>query len=242
MLKLAYRAEHRNQVDLGPPKGKQAMIDTNNNQKIRQRVRIRFRKEGDLRLIGHRDLVRAVERSVRRAGVQMSMSEGFHPKARLSFPLALSVGIAGAAEVMEIDFSEVVEVESLTELLKGAFPPGLVIEGLELMPEGSKKAKVEQVVYEVTVPEDCRKSAEQAAIQLMGLPECMITRPGRKKPIDLRSTLVAIEFHEDQLRITQSTSATASAGPRDVLAQLGLSQLEEQGHFVTRTQLQLAAT
>ena len=65
---------------------------------IRQRARIRFRKEGDLRLIGHRDLVRAVERTLRRAGVQLSMSEGFHPKARLNFPSALSVGITGEDE------------------------------------------------------------------------------------------------------------------------------------------------
>jgi len=214
----------------------------NNNQKIRQRVRIRFRKEGDLRLIGHRDLVRAVERAVRRAGVQLSMSEGFHPKARLSFPLALAVGIASVAEVMEIDFSEVVEVESLTELLMGEFPPGLVIEDLELVPEGTKKAKVARVVYEIPVPAEQLESAQQAADELMNQEECLITRPGRKKPIDLRSTLAAIELNEGQLRIEQTTSASATAGPRDVLAQLGLTELEELGHFLTRTQVQLVAT
>ena len=53
---------------------------------VRQRVRIRFRKQGDLRLIGHRDLVRCLERLFRRAGLPLGMSEGFHPKPRMSFP------------------------------------------------------------------------------------------------------------------------------------------------------------
>ena len=64
---------------------------------IRQRVRIRFRKSGDLRLIGHRDLVRAWERAFRRAALPLGMSEGFHPKPRMSIPAALGLGIEGLA-------------------------------------------------------------------------------------------------------------------------------------------------
>ncbi len=73
---------------------------------IRQRVRIRFRKEDDLRLISHRDLVRTLERLFRRAELPLGMSEGFHPKPRMSFPSALAVGIAGTDEVMELELSQ----------------------------------------------------------------------------------------------------------------------------------------
>ncbi len=217
-------------------------MTNNENKKIRQRVRIRFRKEGDLRLIGHRDLVRTVERAIRRAGVQLSMTEGFHPKARLGFPLALSVGIAGQQEVMEIEFSEIVEVESLTNLLTAEFPKGLTIEDLQLVPEGTKKAKVAKVVYEVPIPDEQQETARQAALSLMNQSECMITRAGRTKPIDLRANLVALEIEDGQLRIEQTTSAAAMASPRDVLNQLGLTELEKLGHHLTRTQVQLVAT
>ena len=44
----------------------------------RQRVQIRFRKHDDLRFIGHRDLLRTLERLFRRAGLKLRMSEGFH--------------------------------------------------------------------------------------------------------------------------------------------------------------------
>ena len=66
---------------------------------VRHRVRIRFRKQDDLRWIGHRDLMRCCERWFRRAGVALRRSEGFHPKPRMSFPSALAVGIALPAHV-----------------------------------------------------------------------------------------------------------------------------------------------
>ncbi len=73
---------------------------------IRQRVRIRFTKLDDLRWISHRDLIRLWERLLRRCGVALSMTEGFHPKPRLNFPSALAVGIAGADELLELDLAE----------------------------------------------------------------------------------------------------------------------------------------
>ena len=73
---------------------------------VRPRVRIRFCKQGDLRLIGHRDLMRCLERLFRRAGLALAMSQGFHPKPRVTFPLALAVGIEGLDEVMELELTE----------------------------------------------------------------------------------------------------------------------------------------
>src|SRR5690349_4708135 len=84
---------------------------------IRQRVRIRFTKQDDLRWISHRDLIRLWERLFRRAGVALSMTEGFHPKPRMNFPSALAVGIAGTDEMLEVDFSEEYTADSLRELI-----------------------------------------------------------------------------------------------------------------------------
>ena len=73
---------------------------------VRHRVRIRFCKQGDLRWIGHRDLMRCMERLFRRAALPLGMSQGFHPKPRMSFPAALAVGIAAMDEVMELELAE----------------------------------------------------------------------------------------------------------------------------------------
>ena len=92
-----------------------------------QRLRIRFRKQGDLRWISHRDLVRAVERLCRRADLALRMSEGFHPKPKLSFPSALALGIEGLGEVMELELVRPVEPEQVQQRLNALAPAGLVI-------------------------------------------------------------------------------------------------------------------
>jgi len=76
----------------------------------RVRVRVRFRKRDDLRWISHHDLARTFERWLRRAGLPLRRSAGFHPKPKLSFPSALALGIAALDEVMEFELSEAVSV------------------------------------------------------------------------------------------------------------------------------------
>ena len=54
--------------------------------------RVRFTKLGKIRFLSHRDLARVWERGLRRTGVRVAYSEGFSPRPRLSFGLALSTG------------------------------------------------------------------------------------------------------------------------------------------------------
>ncbi|MDG2111833.1 MAG: TIGR03936 family radical SAM-associated protein, partial [Actinomycetota bacterium] len=53
------------------------------------RVRIRFQKLGKVRFVGHRDVARIFERALRKVGFPVTYSEGFSPRVKLSFGLAL---------------------------------------------------------------------------------------------------------------------------------------------------------
>jgi len=81
----------------------------------RFRFRLRFCKRDDLRWISHHDLVRTVERWLRRAGLPLRRSEGFHPKPKLSFSSALALGIAALEEVMEFELTEPVEGDNFNK-------------------------------------------------------------------------------------------------------------------------------
>jgi radical SAM-linked protein len=70
------------------------------------KVRIRFRKSGDLRLISHHDLLRFFERAVRRAQLPIRWTQGFNPHPRLVFALPLSLGITGSQEVVELEMQD----------------------------------------------------------------------------------------------------------------------------------------
>ena len=73
---------------------------------VRDKVRIRFRKCGTLRLVSHHDLMRCFERMLRRAALPYHSTEGFNPKPRLIFALSLGLGIIGCQEVAELELDE----------------------------------------------------------------------------------------------------------------------------------------
>ena len=120
----------------------------------KQRIRIRFRKEDDLRWIGHRDLLRAFERLFRRARLPLAMSEGFHPKPQMSFPSALAVGIRGLDEVMEVRLAQEMTAESVEDRLAAHVPAGLVLTDVSVVEPQQKKPQVVSMTYEMPIPQE----------------------------------------------------------------------------------------
>ena len=206
----------------------------------RQRVRLRFRKDGDLRLISHRDLVRVFERLFRRAGLQLGLSAGFHPKPRMSFPSALGLGICGAREVMEFELAEDAETEGIAERLAGQAPPGLGIEELQLRDRRDPKPRIRWTWYELPIPADRRKVLQTRIVQLNEQSSYWIEREGRSAPLDLRALLGHLQLHGGVLRFRLRADGPAGVRPRELLAALGVADLEHTGAYLTRTSVELA--
>lgn len=206
---------------------------------VQQRARIRFRKQGDLRLIGHRDLVRTMERLFRRAGLRLAMSQGFHPKPRMSFPSALAVGIEGLDEVMELALAESYTAEELLQRLQQHTLPGLEFQSVEILPPKANKAQVRSVTYQVPIPAERRLEAADRVARLMASPSCPIQRSSQNAPVDLRRFLQQLTLRDGVLRMRLLTSRHRSPGPRDVLAALGLAELEQLGVHLTRTTVEI---
>lgn len=89
------------------------------------KVRFRFRKTGDLRLVSHLDLMRSFERMLRRAQLPFRRTEGFHPTPRLVLSQSLPLGAIGHAEVAELEFTEEIEPGNVLERLRAQSPPGI---------------------------------------------------------------------------------------------------------------------
>ena len=207
---------------------------------VRQRVRIRFSKEGELRLTGHRDLVRAMERLFRRARLPLSMTEGFHPKPRMSFPSALSLGVVGRNEVMELELSENTSAQSLLEKLRAQSPPGLVFRSVRLCEDGARKAQASRLVYEITLPAS-RIAATAARIEkLWEDAEYRVRRAGRDEPLKLWASLGELHLRGDVLVIELRVTRDAGVRPREVLDALDLADLEDAGFVISRADVRLA--
>ena len=217
---------------------------------VRPRVRIRFSKQSALRLIGHRDLMRSLERLFRRAGLSLGMSEGYRPKPRMNFPLALAVGIEGRREVMELELNEAPPADELLARLQPQAPPGLRFESLEVLPPGSpgtrlRVARAVSASYQIAVtrstgcPASRLPGLEERIQRLLSASTSLIRRPNRSAPIDLRAALLALALRDGSLEMRLKTDPGGSAGPRDVLAALGLEDLEHEGTVLTRSDVEI---
>lgn len=90
-------------------------------------VRVWFKKMGMSRYVSHLDLMRAMTRSVRRAGVPLWYTEGYNPHPYLTFALPLSLGMESLYESMDMRIEGDSTNEDIYNLLKGAMPPGIEI-------------------------------------------------------------------------------------------------------------------
>lgn len=208
---------------------------------VRERVRIRFSKQGDLRFIGHRDLMRLFERLFRRAGLVLGMSQGFHPKPRMSFPSALAVGIEGWNEVMELELAQVYDAGPLSERLAAHTVPGLEFRSVEVLQPHAPKARVESATYQVTIPQERVDEATEQASRLMAASTCPIQRPRNDRTVDLRPLIEELTVDDGVLSMELAADPQAGAQARDVLGALGLADIEREGVRLTRTEVRLRA-
>ena len=91
------------------------------------RVRIRFAKLGKIRWTSHRDTARMWERAFRRVGLPLAYTNGFSPRPKVSFGLALPTGHESVAEYLDLELTGGVplDVSSLPAELSGALPVGV---------------------------------------------------------------------------------------------------------------------
>ena len=118
---------------------------------VGDKIRFRFRKSGDLRLLSHLDLTRCFERMLRRAELPFKSTLGFHPSPRMIFALSLPLGVVGDEEVLELELLEPAECESVRERLNRQTPGGLDFHGASVVPMKAT-AMARRVQYTLAIP------------------------------------------------------------------------------------------
>jgi radical SAM-linked protein len=119
-----------------------------------QKLRLRYAKRGPLRFASHRDLARALERALRRAGVPMAFSAGFSPHPKISYVGAAPTGAASEAEYLEIGLAEARDPEAVRAALDASLPPGVdVLECVEAAEgSGSLADRIDAARWRVELP------------------------------------------------------------------------------------------
>ena len=98
--------------------------------------RLKYEKVDNCRYISHLELGRLFYRALRRCGLPVSHSQGFHPHPKISFGLALPVGVESICEYVDIQIGDFVSPEKLLGSLNGTLPAGIKILEANLLTGG----------------------------------------------------------------------------------------------------------
>ena len=208
------------------------------------RLRITFSKGRQLKYISHLDLALTWTRALRRAGVPLAYSQGYNPQAKTQLASGLPLGYTGAAEVLDVIFTDRMAPEEFIGCVDPTLPEGLSIASAEEVPlkAPSPQSALRQAVYRVTVETSLtevelnRRVANLIASDQL---EQQRVRKGRVEAFDLRPLvddvrLEAIGDGQAVFFMRLSAGQHGNVRPDAVLAALGLEDAFAQ---VERTRL-----
>ena len=155
-----------------------------------------FTKLGTVAVTSQLDLTRNLPRVLRRAGVPLKYSEGFSPKAVLSYGPALPLGIYSVAEVLDVTTLVDLEPEALLALLEPVADPGLRFLRAARLPDDSPAcARVAKLAeYVAAAPGWTTEQLEEAVQRALGATPIEVVAVRKKGPrtIDVRDGLLSM--------------------------------------------------
>ena len=164
------------------------------------KVRIKFRKYGVMRFIGHLDVMRYFQKAIRRAEIPIAFTTGYSPHMIMSFAQPLGVGVTSDGEYFDIEITEPISSEKAVAQLNA-----VMVEGVEVISfreiSSDKKASGMTIVaaadYKVTFPETFQHAEEIRTLPeswkekvdaFMAQPEIVVLKKTKRseKEVDIR--------------------------------------------------------
>lgn len=191
-------------------------------------VRVRYTKLGKVRFVGHRDVARAFERAFRIEALPLAFTQGFSPRPKVSFGLALGVGHESTGEYLDVELAAPIPTGDLAPTLTGALPEGIDVTGVAALVDRAPSLQESVGAVEVQLRlaglgADELIRAVEGATAADSLPVAT-TRKGREVVEDLRPALrrLAVVTDDAGRTVVEADTSTRPRGirPADLLRAL----------------------
>ena len=176
-----------------------------------QHLVVRYAKRGKMRFASHRDVARAFERGVRKAGLPIAYSAGFTPHPKISYAGGAPTGVASEAEYLSLSLTTRQAETQVCQRLDAALPDGIdVIDVTEdaggdgrppavsgTSPKGGF-GRLEASEWRVVLPGVGPAAAERAVASFLTLGEAPVERLTDKgvRCLDARAAVVEMNVVE----------------------------------------------
>lgn len=199
------------------------------------KVRVKFRKYGPVRFIGHLDVMRFFQKCIRRAEIDVAYTTGFSPHQIMTFAAPLGVGLTSDGEYMDIECNSVTDSRDMIERFNRASVPGIEVVSVVLLPEHAENAmaSVAAAAYTVRFREGRELSFDYLGKleAFYALPQILITKETKKNTltVDIRPGIYELTADEESGSILMTVNASSSGNikPSQILEAYAVWQGEE---------------
>jgi radical SAM family uncharacterized protein/radical SAM-linked protein len=159
------------------------------------RYRLQFSKLDEAKWLSHLELMNIFYRSLRRSGLRLHFTQGFHPLPKVSFHGALPVGVESLVETMDIELEQPYAQLEVAAKLNEVLPHGIKIQGIEEVSGNKVNPKPDRHIYAVKTsvpvfsPEKVAQFLESTEFSALR------KKPKETKMIDIRPLVSAIHLH-----------------------------------------------
>ena len=156
------------------------------------KVRIKFKKYGALRFIGHLDLMRFFQKVIRRAEIPIAYSGGFNPHMVMSFASPLGIGITSDGEYLDIQLAEAIASEVAVRRMNEVSVEGIEVisfrqitdekkmTGMSIFAAADYRCQARQFIKEDQSTADADSLWQAQWTQFMTLPEILVDKKTKR--------------------------------------------------------------
>jgi radical SAM family uncharacterized protein/radical SAM-linked protein len=211
----------------------------------RSRVRLKWSKSEQVRFTSHLDVGRTLERTIRRSGIPIAYSEGFHPHQKVAFAPPLPLGFVSDAEYLDIQLTEPYSSSVLSRLNRDLTPG---FEFLEAKPIFGKSDSLSSIInlasYEVRLdlPLDEVEKSVNSVVEKQNLLVKRVSKKEEVREVDIRRRIMKLEFQADGdeviLKMDLGLGRNGYARPEEILVYgFGLEERKVASLLFRRTGL-----
>lgn len=157
------------------------------------RLRVAYSKQGNLRYLSHLETSTAITRAIRRSGISVDYTKGFHPAVNVSFGPPLSVGVASLKEYFDMYVLVPFDLKEAKSALTEALPEGLTLIDMQIVPfkAPSLTAFITAYRYQIELPEGFEFHFDPKKLEIRR----------EDKVVDLNKSLIELKHTKNLIEI-----------------------------------------
>lgn len=191
------------------------------------KARIKFRKYGVMKFIGHLDLMRFFQKAMRRAEIPIAFTEGYSPHMIMSFAQPLGLGVTSDGEYLDIELTESISSQKAVEQLNSAMVEGIEVLSFLQIPDDRKQSGmtiVSAADYRVTLLESCK--TEEVTLKIpehwkakadafLSQPHITVWKKTKKseKEVDIRQMIYEMRAEERDIYLCLAAGSEQNLKP-----------------------------